>query len=142
MSDIVVVMDEGTSSRPGCKEVSFQGLGPKSKGTQSMDMEIQSLLVIDKGKNHWIAIVVMLLLIKVGIRLRAMNIQSQLHVIISQLQCQSYRYAKMRQLRDGLIDNQRQPHLFFQALHPTYARSNVVHVKQGDELRVDPTYNN
>ena len=30
VSDIVVVMDEGTSSRPGCKEVSFQGLGPKN----------------------------------------------------------------------------------------------------------------
>ena len=28
---------------------------------------------------------------------------------------------------------------FFQALHPTYARSNVVHVKQGDEWIVDPT---
>ena len=35
-----------------------------------------------------------------------LDIQSQLHDIISQLQCQSYRYAKMRQLRDGLIDNQ------------------------------------
>ena len=62
-----------------------------------------------------------------------LDIQSQLHDIISQLQCQSYRHAKMRQLRDGLIDNQCQSHLFFQALHPTYARSNVVHVKQGDE---------
>ena len=36
-------------------------------------------------------------------------------------QCQSYRYAKMRQLRDRLIDNQCQSHLFFQALYPTYA---------------------
>ena len=60
-----------------------------------------------------------------------LDIQSQLHVIISQLQCQSYHYAKMRQLRDGLIDNQCQSHLFFQVLHPTYVRSIVVHVKQG-----------
>ena len=57
---------------------------------------------------------------------------------ISQLQCQSHRYATMRQLRDGLIDNQCQSHLFFQALHPTYARSNVVHVKRRDEWIVDP----
>ena len=41
-------------------------------------------------------------------------------------------------MRDGLIDNQCQSHLFFQALHPTYARSNVVYVKQGDEWIVDP----
>ena len=41
MSDIVVGMDEGTSSRVGYKEVSLQGLGPKNKGTQSMDMEKQ-----------------------------------------------------------------------------------------------------
>ena len=46
--------------------------------------------------------------------------------------CQSYRYAKMRQLRDGIIDNQCQSHLLFQALYPTYARS-------GDEWIVDPT---
>ena len=29
--------------------------------------------------------------------------------------------------------------MFFQALNPTYARSNVVHVKQGDEWTVDPS---
>ena len=52
-----------------------------------------------------------------------LDIQSQLQDIISQLQSQSYSYAKMRQLRDRLIDNQCQSHLFFQALHPTYARS-------------------
>ena len=40
---------------------------------------------------------------------------------------------------DGLKDNQCQSHLFFQALQPTYARSNVVHVKQAEELIVDPT---
>ena len=51
VSDIVVVMDEGTSSRAGYKEVSLQGLGPKNKGTQSMDMEKQNLVVIDKGKK-------------------------------------------------------------------------------------------
>ena len=44
-------MDEGTSSRAGYKEVSLQGLGPKNKGTQSMDMEKQNLVVIDKGKK-------------------------------------------------------------------------------------------
>ena len=33
VSDIVVVMDEGTSSRAGYKEVSLQGLGPKNKAT-------------------------------------------------------------------------------------------------------------
>ena len=32
-----------------------------------------------------------------------LDIQSQLHVIISQLQCQSYHYAKMQQLRDEFI---------------------------------------
>ena len=48
MSDIVVVMDEGTSSRTGYKEVSLQGLGPKHKGTQSMDIEKESLVFIDK----------------------------------------------------------------------------------------------
>ena len=68
-----------------------------------------------------------------------LDIKSQLHAIISQLQCQRFRYAKMRQLRDGLINNQCQSHLFFQALHPNYARSNVVHVKQGNEWIVDPT---
>ena len=45
--DIVVIMDEGTSSRAGYKEVSLQGLGPKNKGTQ-MDMEEQSLVLIDE----------------------------------------------------------------------------------------------
>ena len=45
----------------------------------------------------------------------------------------------MRQRRDGLIDNQCQCHLFFQALQPTYEQSNVVHVEQGDEWIVDPT---
>ena len=43
----------------------------------------------------------------------------------------------MRKLRDGFINNQCYPHLFFQVLHPTYARSNVVHVKKRDELIVD-----
>ena len=47
----MVVMDEGTSSRAGYKEVSLQGLGPKNKGTQPMDMEKQSLVVIDKGEK-------------------------------------------------------------------------------------------
>ena len=51
VSDIVVGMDEGTSSRAGYKEVSLQGLGPKNKGTQSMDIKKQSLVVIDKGKK-------------------------------------------------------------------------------------------
>ena len=50
-----------------------------------------------------------------------LDIQRQLQVIISQLQCQSYRYSKLQQLRDGLIDHQCPSHLFFQALHPTYA---------------------
>ena len=49
MPDIVVVMDEGTSSRAGYKEVSLQGLNPKNRGTQSMDMEKQCLVVIYKG---------------------------------------------------------------------------------------------
>ena len=35
-----------------------------------------------------------------------LDIHSQLDIIISQLQCQSYRYSKMRQLRGGLIDHQ------------------------------------
>ena len=68
-----------------------------------------------------------------------LDIQSQLQAIISQLQWQSYRYVKMRHLRDGLIDNQCRCHLFFQALHTTYARSNVVHVKQGDAWILDPS---
>ena len=49
MSDIVVGMDEGTLSKTGYKEVSLEILGPKHKGTQSMDMEKQSLVFIDKG---------------------------------------------------------------------------------------------
>ena len=40
-----------------------------------------------------------------------LDIQSQYDAIIFQ----------MRQLRDELIDNQCESHLFFQALHPTYA---------------------
>ena len=48
MSDIVVVMVEGTSSRAGDKEGSLQSLGPKNKGTQSMDTENQSLVLIDE----------------------------------------------------------------------------------------------
>ena len=51
VSDIVVVMDEGTSFTTGYKEVSLQGLGPKNKGTQSIDIGKQSLVVIDKGKK-------------------------------------------------------------------------------------------
>ena len=70
VSHIVVVMDEGTSSRAGYKEVSLQGLGPKNKGTQSMDIEKQSLVVIAKGKKRWIELMVMLLK-RIGIRLRA-----------------------------------------------------------------------
>ena len=50
-----------------------------------------------------------------------LDIHSQSYVIICQLQCQIYRYAKMQQLRDGLINNQCQSHLFFQMLHPSYA---------------------
>ena len=51
VSNIVVAMDEGSSSRAGYKEVSLQSLGPKNKITQSMDMGKQSLVVIDKGKK-------------------------------------------------------------------------------------------
>ena len=47
VSDIVVGMDEGTSSRVGYKEVSLQGLGPKNKGTQSIDIGKQGLVVTD-----------------------------------------------------------------------------------------------
>ena len=64
MSDIVVVMDEETSSTTGYKEVSLQDLGPKNKGTLSMDMENQSLVLIDKGKK---GLVSMLVFIKMGI---------------------------------------------------------------------------
>ena len=52
VSDIVVGMDEGTSSTAGAKEVSLQGLGLKNKGTQSMDIGKQGLVVTDKGKNR------------------------------------------------------------------------------------------
>ena len=48
---IMVVMDEGTSSRDGDKEASLQGLGPKNQGTQSMGTENQSLVLKDKGKK-------------------------------------------------------------------------------------------
>ena len=64
MSNILVVMDEGTS-RVGDREASLKGLGPKNKGTQYMGMENQ------REKNHWIWLVLMLLLIKIGIMLRA-----------------------------------------------------------------------
>ena len=53
------------------------------------------------------------------------------------MECQSYRYAEMRQLRDGHVDNQCQSHLFVRPLHHAYAQSNVVHVKQGDEFILD-----
>ena len=67
-----------------------------------------------------------------------MDILSQLQVIISYLQCQSYCYAKVRSLQDRFIDTQCQSHFLFQALHPTFAQSNVEHVKQRDEHIVDP----
>ena len=51
VSDIVVGMDEGTSSRAGAKEVSVQGLGLENKRTQSMDIGKQSFLIIAKGKK-------------------------------------------------------------------------------------------
>ena len=68
MLDIMVVMDEGTSSRAGDKEDSLQGLGPqKNNGTQRMDIENQNLLFIDTGQNHSIGLISMLLLIKIDI---------------------------------------------------------------------------
>ena len=66
MPDIGIVMDKGTSSRAGDKEATLQGLGP-NKGTQSMDMEHQSLVLTVRGKIHWIAVILMMLLIKIGI---------------------------------------------------------------------------
>ena len=51
MSDIVLGMEEGTSSKAGAKEVSLQGFGLKNKATQSMDIEKQSFVIIDKGKK-------------------------------------------------------------------------------------------
>ena len=46
MFDIVVVMDERTSSRAGDKEASLQGLGRKEKGTQFMDKRGKNILAV------------------------------------------------------------------------------------------------
>ena len=51
MSDIVVVMDEGTFFRAGDKEASLQGLDRKKIGTQSVDMENQSFVFTNEGKK-------------------------------------------------------------------------------------------
>ena len=67
-----------------------------------------------------------------------LDVQCQLQDIIRYLTCQSYQSAKLRQLQDGIIDNQSQSHRFFQELYPSYARYNVVQVKQGVDLIVDP----
>ena len=67
VSYIVVVMDEGASFSVDDKKASLQGLGPRNKRAQSMDMENQSLVLTDKGKKHWIKLVLMLLLITISI---------------------------------------------------------------------------
>ena len=67
MSNIVVVVDEGTSSRACDKDVPLQSFGRKNKGNQSMDMVNQSLMLERKGGNHLIGLVSMLFLIEIGI---------------------------------------------------------------------------
>ena len=63
MSNIVVGMEKGTSSRACSKEVI-------DKGTQSMDIENKDWWLQIRGKNRWKELVVMLLK-RFGIRLRA-----------------------------------------------------------------------
>ena len=67
MSNIVVVVDEGTSSRACDKDVPLQSFGRKNKGNQSMDMVNQSLVLKNKGKNRLIVLLLVLVLIKIGI---------------------------------------------------------------------------
>ena len=67
-----------------------------------------------------------------------LDVQCQLHDIIRYLTCQSYQSTKLSQLQDGIIDNQSRSHRFFPKSYPSYARYNVVQVKQGVDLIVDP----
>ena len=46
MSNIVVVVDEGTSSRACDKDVPLQSFGPMNKGKQYLDMVNRSLVLI------------------------------------------------------------------------------------------------
>ena len=64
-------------------------------------------------------------------------LQVQVEDIVKNLSCQSYQQTRLRQL-EGFIDNQSQSHMFFQGLRPSYARSNVVQTKIGDDIVVDP----
>ena len=66
-----------------------------------------------------------------------LDIQVQVHDIVKNLSCQSYQQRSLCQLK-GFIDNQSQSHMFFQGLRPSYARSNVVQTKIGDDIVVDP----
>ena len=67
-----------------------------------------------------------------------LDLQVHVHDIVKNLSCQSYQKTRLCQLWEGFIDNQFQSHIFFQGLRPTYARSNVVQIKIGDDIVVDP----
>ena len=67
-----------------------------------------------------------------------LDVQVQVQDIVKNLSCQSYQQTRLRQLKEGFIDNQSQSHMFFQGLRPPYARSNVVQIKIGDDFVVDP----
>ena len=85
------------------------------KGVKAWDITLRNINVIHRMYGVTNALLTLFsqvlsrcnaLLIHAPLDEELLDIQSELHDIISQLQCQSYRYAKMRQLRDGLIDNQ------------------------------------
>ena len=67
-----------------------------------------------------------------------LDFQVQVQDIVKNLSCQSYQRTRLCQLKEGFIDNQSQTHMFFQGLRPSYARSNVVQIKIGDDIVVDP----
>ena len=67
-----------------------------------------------------------------------LDIQSQLILIIPLLQyLQSYHHGKMQDVMDGVIYNHFESQFFFQMLNLAYARPNVVHGKQGDDVIAD-----
>ena len=48
-----------------------------------------------------------------------LDFQVQVQDIVKNLSCQSYQQTRLRQLKEGFIDNQSQSHMFFQGLRPS-----------------------
>ena len=66
-----------------------------------------------------------------------LDLQVQTQDIVKNLACQSYQQTRLCPLKEGFIDNQSQSHMLFQGLRPSYAHSNVVQIKIGDDIIVD-----